>query len=109
MLRDILKKSKQAKRFREDSGNAEDDEEAEEEEEDPIDRAGDLWLNHVNPSINLLKAKPGTHLICLLTIPFMSLLDLLSFSMSVLLKSNSLNLLCQMKLQTAEMFSLPLT
>lgn len=58
MLRDILKKSKQAKRFRDDSANVDEDEEPEEEEEDAIERAGELWLRHVNSTTDLFESRP---------------------------------------------------
>lgn len=58
LLRDILKKSKQAKRFRDDVPPTEDDEDAEEEEEDPIERAGELWLRHLDSTLNLFEERP---------------------------------------------------
>lgn len=57
MLRDILKKSKQAKRFRDDPQNAEDEEEPEEEEEDPIERTGNLWMKHQSSTMSLFEER----------------------------------------------------
>lgn len=55
LLRDILKKSKQAKKFRGEQTEGGDEEDVEEEEEDPIERAGELWLKHLNSSVNLFE------------------------------------------------------
>lgn len=55
LLRDILKKSKQAKKYRGDQNEGGDEEDVEEEEEDPIERAGELWLKHLNSSFNLFE------------------------------------------------------
>lgn len=57
MLRDILKKSKQAKRFRDDSQNVEEEEDPEEEEEDPIKRTGNLWMKHQSSSVDLFEER----------------------------------------------------
>lgn len=57
MLRDILKKSKQAKRFRDDSYNGDDDEDQEEFVDDSIERNGDHWMKHQSSSVDLFEER----------------------------------------------------